>query len=690
MTAVPLGLFNTGVRGSGGLLADGEMDPHYLLWESPDPSFPGPGTWVALSSDWPFGFWLPDGPDSKWISPRSDVSEGNNGGVYVYRTTFDLTGLDPATAAINGRWASDNEGLDLQLNGASTGISHFGTGTFAAFAAFSITNGFVPGTNTLDFVVHQDATGTATGLRVELSGTAEAPVIPGPVVAIASPADGVVFCPGTNVIVNVSARGRDAPLARVELYAGTALLAAQTNSPYAFELNGLAVGNYAFSAKAIDVQGQSATSAVVNASVSGSCARRVAIISGAADPDLEAVRTALFQMGLGITELDAADLRTNSMQGLEAILWLDSAGMPGAFTETTLGALQQAQGQGVSVYFLGDSLASDVEALEEPARSAWTVLLHWQPVTAQATDGVVHVNRDVPIHPVVQGVFGARAVADFTYAVAGVASPTADAGSLAIWGNGVVIVVFPGGLNSDTNHTRVVTQLFSVAAGGDDSSKAQRLVLFENAVYWLLGWVPCSTYALNLDMEATNTVALGQEIVYSLSVQHQGECEGTGVVLTDQLPDQLQFMGAEAEVGSVGSTNGLLTFRIGHMSSASAARLTIRALAVQAGAATNCAAVSGDGHPAGAAGQIACAVVNIRSSQSIPPTLSILGATSAGVELEISAPGGPSCAMEASTDLKQWVHLTNVALRAPAVRWTDSTGTNLTRRFYRARQFPSP
>ena len=159
-------LFNTG------LAAGGSVDPHYSLIESNDESFPGPNAIVANP---PAGAWLSNTVTSKWISPstnQSQVNGGNADGNYTYRTTFDLTGLDPGSASITGQWATDNGGL-IKLNGNSTGQTT-GIEEFGGFTPFSISTGFVSGVNTLDFVVNNypGPDFNPTGLRVELSGTA--------------------------------------------------------------------------------------------------------------------------------------------------------------------------------------------------------------------------------------------------------------------------------------------------------------------------------------------------------------------------------------------------------------------------------------------------------------------------------------------------------------------------------------
>ncbi len=167
------GLFDTGVDGAGAALAGGSVDPHYVLVTSADPAFPGPSAIVAsLIAN---GYWVPNTSSSKWIAPTTDESYPALGtkhpaGTYLYRLSFDLTGFDPATVAIQGNFGADNSAV-IRLNGNATTA---GTATYSPLTAFSITSGFVAGVNQLDFVV-TNASGSGsnpTGLRVQgLTGT---------------------------------------------------------------------------------------------------------------------------------------------------------------------------------------------------------------------------------------------------------------------------------------------------------------------------------------------------------------------------------------------------------------------------------------------------------------------------------------------------------------------------------------
>ena len=172
-------LFNTGVGTDGQLLASGSIDPHWQIIQSPDLAFPGPAARVLNDTGFPIRPWLANGPVSKWIAPQADQSTGNQPGDYRYRISFDLTGLEPGTAVISGKWTSDNSGPSVLLNGVNTGLS--GDGNFPALGnAFTITNGFIDGVNTLEFVVNNAPPGVnPTGFRCELSGTADAQPPPG-------------------------------------------------------------------------------------------------------------------------------------------------------------------------------------------------------------------------------------------------------------------------------------------------------------------------------------------------------------------------------------------------------------------------------------------------------------------------------------------------------------------------------
>jgi len=179
LPAAPIVVYNTGVDSGNVVLPDGATDPHYTLVTSPGPFFPGPDAVVVNSDSYPIPPWLANGTDSKWIAPQRDQTGGNTAGLYIYRTTFSLAGLNPATAILTGQWLSDNDG-SIWLNGTAvtTGVSgETPTSGFLAFTPFTLdsTNAaFVSGLNTLEFLVRNEGiTSNPTGIRVEITGTAD-------------------------------------------------------------------------------------------------------------------------------------------------------------------------------------------------------------------------------------------------------------------------------------------------------------------------------------------------------------------------------------------------------------------------------------------------------------------------------------------------------------------------------------
>ncbi len=153
-------LFPTGVDDFGVLLGDGVADPHYNILETTSSGI------VMNQANIPSS-WFPNNSNSRWIweTPTGQPTNVTR----TFRTTFDLTGFDPNTASISGEWAVDNRGLDILINGISTGQTSSG---FLNLDSFSINDGFVSGLNTLDFIAFDF--GVISGFRVDsISGTAE-------------------------------------------------------------------------------------------------------------------------------------------------------------------------------------------------------------------------------------------------------------------------------------------------------------------------------------------------------------------------------------------------------------------------------------------------------------------------------------------------------------------------------------
>jgi PEP-CTERM motif-containing protein len=162
--AATITLHNTGVNASDVVVAPGDPTAFWSLSAKPA------GATESIGST-PFRFnagpYFADNAISAWVSPNANGFAGA-GGIYTYDLVFDLTGLDPTTAAISGVFGTDNDGSISLNNDAPAATTCFGC--FFAPTPFAFNSGFVAGLNTIHLNMNNG--GDPSGFRVELSGTA--------------------------------------------------------------------------------------------------------------------------------------------------------------------------------------------------------------------------------------------------------------------------------------------------------------------------------------------------------------------------------------------------------------------------------------------------------------------------------------------------------------------------------------
>ena len=122
---------------------------------------------VVINDDaFPIPPWIASTEQSKWIGLAADSNAP--GGVAVFRTVVQVPAeLEAVNLRMVGSWTSDNEGLDILVNGLSTGLSQ--AGSFNLMTEFPVDAGlglFQAGDNIVEFLVNNAGAGP-TGLRVE-------------------------------------------------------------------------------------------------------------------------------------------------------------------------------------------------------------------------------------------------------------------------------------------------------------------------------------------------------------------------------------------------------------------------------------------------------------------------------------------------------------------------------------------
>ena len=120
--------------------------------------------------------------------------------------------------------------------------------------------------NQLD-ATYLDSTGAVRDYFTMIKGgTGNVP----PSVAISSPTSGASFIAPADIAINANASDPDGSVDRVDFYAGTTWLGADTTSPYSFQWSSVAVGVYSLTAVATDDGNATRTSAAVPVTVATS------------------------------------------------------------------------------------------------------------------------------------------------------------------------------------------------------------------------------------------------------------------------------------------------------------------------------------------------------------------------------------------------------------------------------------
>jgi uncharacterized repeat protein (TIGR01451 family) len=215
----------------------------------------------------------------------------------------------------------------------------------------------------------------------------------------------------------------------------------------------------------------------------------------------------------------------------------------------------------------------------------------------------------------------------------------------------------------------------------------ERKILFQNVVCWLIRCSVCSSIDLTLDTGASaESVPAGSELTYTLVVQQSGECEGTGVVVTNQLGAGVQFVGVETTQGTWQYADGMVTFNYGRLTSASVTEMKITVIPTRAGSVTNVAGVRANGVEVRLDNNNSVVVTEVTGSTQ--PLLGITLTLDRLPVIQLQGQVGTSYVVEASTNLVNWTTFTNVVATDTLMRFPETGASKFKARYYRARQGP--
>ncbi|HUS36639.1 MAG TPA: S8 family serine peptidase, partial [Verrucomicrobiae bacterium] len=154
----------------------GSVDRHYRLQNNPDPNFlPPPGQtgsamWIIDTNRPPYPIVWSAGPNdalSQWIALKAQDDNNHPAGIYTNRTSFILSDTDPSLARIRAQVGGDNPVIRVILNTQEVNLFAFTPNSENYSRTFTISNGFLKGLNTLDFIINNDA-GQPLGLHTRL------------------------------------------------------------------------------------------------------------------------------------------------------------------------------------------------------------------------------------------------------------------------------------------------------------------------------------------------------------------------------------------------------------------------------------------------------------------------------------------------------------------------------------------
>lgn len=159
------GVYNTGLGADGAPLAagNGQADAHYFVEST-----------GAHALTYYNPAYRQDSPTSRIVN-ESGTDDAPSQTITSFFTTFDLTGYNASTASLSGQALADNVGAvflnDTQISGYING--------FGSFTAFETSANFLPGINTLKFMLY-NADGPEAFQISNLSVSADAAEVPEP------------------------------------------------------------------------------------------------------------------------------------------------------------------------------------------------------------------------------------------------------------------------------------------------------------------------------------------------------------------------------------------------------------------------------------------------------------------------------------------------------------------------------
>ncbi|MSU63714.1 MAG: hypothetical protein EXS31_15160 [Pedosphaera sp.] len=419
----------------------------------------------------------------------------------------------------------------------------------------------------------------------------EKPNLP-PLAAITSPEEEDSFLAGMSISLAVLASDIDGKITKIEFMANGLAVGAATVEPFAVTWANIVAGTYEITAVATDDRGAKVTSVPVHITVRATDGRRrVAIVQGSADPEITKMQSYLGDMDLISQPFRRDAITFENLKLFDLVIWDDIGAGANTVTAAEVTLLKRLYDAEIPLYFVGSDLARQGTTLAGASRTAWSNLLRLNPATTAPPVGGA-VNLVDSQDPVSNGPFGL--VGDFKMPAGfDVTSALGTGENVIARAAGVPVVL---AAEDSTLIERTVTQTMFVFAGENLNSRVQREKLFKNAVWWLLQLPPPPPFLnLSLAIDAQpGTIAVGQLVTVTLTVNHGGELEASGITVTLDVPTGLEFVSATSAAGPCVEEDGVVVGQLGRLSRSGVATATVVLRAKTVGAYQLHGSVSGN------------------------------------------------------------------------------------------------
>jgi uncharacterized repeat protein (TIGR01451 family) len=610
------------------------------------------------------------------------VTEGNSGRTNAL-FTVRLSIASSQVVAVDFKTSDGTASVGLDFS-AGSGTLTFPAGTvtqtvsvpvlgdtlFETSETFSVTL-----TNAINASI-ADAVGLGTILNDDTSGNQP------PTVQITSPANGSAIMSPVELPIAVEARDSDGKVQRVDFFIGSMLLGSRAGPPFTLTWTNEAAGAYSLTAVAVDDNGASTTSAPVNILISrGIAATDVAIVRNFPDPEITLLQNYLLELGVSSQIFDQEGLSFDALKECKLIIWDDLGSAAGGLSDKDVEIFRQAFINEISLFFIGEALVGSAKNLSVLPRSQWIDLIHLAPSGDAAGNGTVTLDQATN-HPVINGHFGIIRSFGYSTNFNGVLQPAPGVFALGRSGTSDVLLVFEDEFS--VLRTRTVAQSFQVTKASDARSLAERKRLFKNSASWLLRKSFQSLTDLSIELTGPSEPAmLGQPLTYTATIRHQGEIAGTGVTLTIPLPPNMKFGGGTFIQGTVTEAEGAIIYNLGNMESAQQTLFSFVIIPTAPAKTILQATVSGNEADPGLFNNSASIETLVFGDLPDTPKLTLVRLENQNFQLLLSGPPKTAYRLQVSTDLVNWLTLTNVTASQSPLTLDGPGATKLSERFYR-------